>query len=53
MLAALSLIGVTLGATAAYASERFPTRADTLETISGVLLIGGLALLGTALPTIL
>ncbi len=53
MVGAFSLIGVVLGAVVAYVADRFPARAETLETCAGALLIGGLALLGSALPAIL
>ena len=53
MVGALSLISVVTGAAIAYVAERFPAHAETLETSAGGLLIGGLALLGSALPAIL
>jgi hypothetical protein len=53
MIAAVSLMGVLFGAVAAYASDRFPDHVEALETGAGVLLIGGLALLGSALPAIM
>jgi putative Mn2+ efflux pump MntP len=53
MVGALSLIGTVLGSAAAYFAERFPTHVETIETSAGILLIGGLMLLGSALPAIL
>jgi hypothetical protein len=53
MVAALSLIGIVLGAATAYFAERFPAHIEAIETSAGVLLIGGLALLGSALPAVL
>ena len=53
MVGTMSMISVTLGAAVAYVADRFPLRIETLETGAGVLLIGGLALLGSALPVIL
>jgi len=50
MVAAFSLISVVLGASIAYAAERFPGHVEALETGAGILLIGGFALLGAALP---
>lgn len=47
---ALSLIGILLGAATACFAERFPTHCEAIQTSAGVLLIGGLALLGSALP---
>jgi hypothetical protein len=53
MAGAFSLISVVLGGAVAAVAERFPARVETLETCAGALLIGGLALLGSALPAIL
>jgi hypothetical protein len=53
MTGVISMISVAIGAAVAYAADRFPARTEALETGAGVLLIGGLALLGTALPVIL
>lgn len=53
MIAALSLLSVIAGAASAYFAERFPVHVEALETGAGVLLIGGLALLGSALPAVL
>ena len=49
----VSLISVLIGATIAYAADRRPAHVELLETSAGALLIGGLALLGSALPAIL
>jgi putative Mn2+ efflux pump MntP len=53
MIGIVSLISVTAGAVAAYFAERLPQRAEAIETGAGFLLIGGFALLGSALPIIL
>jgi hypothetical protein len=53
MVGAMSLISVVLGAAVAYAADRFPAHVEALEISAGALLIGGLALLGSALPAIL
>ena len=53
MLGAMSLISVLVGGGVAYVADRFPAHVEALETSAGALLIGGLALLGSALPTIL
>jgi hypothetical protein len=53
MVGALSLMSVVIGAGIAYVADRFPAHGEALETSAGALLIGGLALLGSALPTIL
>ena len=52
MASMISLISVVLGATVAYVADRFPAHNAELETGAGILLIGGLALLGSALPVI-
>jgi hypothetical protein len=53
MIGIVSLISVAVGTAAAYLAERLPTRADVIETGAGFLLIGGFALLGSALPILL
>jgi hypothetical protein len=53
MIGAAGLLCVLLGAVIAYFAERFPAHVETLETGAGVLLIGGLALAGSALPIML
>jgi len=53
MLAAISLISLVLGAALARLAGRFPTHLAKLELGAGVLLICGLALLGSSLPTML
>jgi hypothetical protein len=53
MIGALSLLSVIGGAAVAYYADRFPAHVEALETSAGALLIGGLALLGSALPAIL
>lgn len=50
MIAAISLISVVLGGVAAVRAERYPAHAQLIETAAGVLLIGGLGLIGAALP---
>ena len=53
MVGAISLIGIALGVAAACLAERFPAHVEAIQTGAGVLLIGGLALLGSALPMVL
>ncbi len=53
MLGIVSLIKVTFGAATAYVAERLPARAEMIETCAGFLLIGGFALIGSALPIVL
>lgn len=53
MVGAVSLLSVILGGALASAAGRFPAHVEIIETSAGTLLIGGLALLGLSLPTIL
>jgi hypothetical protein len=52
MICILSLMSVVLGASAAYAADRFPAHVAVLETGAGVLLLTGFALLGSALAAL-
>jgi hypothetical protein len=47
------MFSTAVGAIVAYASQRFPARAEALETGAGFLLIGGFALAGCALPVMI
>lgn len=53
MTGVLSMTSVAFGAAVAYLAERFPARSETLELVGGILLIAGLAFVGTALPVML
>ena len=53
MVGAVGLLGVAAGAVVAYLSGRFPAHIEALETSAGVLLIGGFALTGCALPAMI
>ena len=53
MIGVIGLIVILTGATTACTGERFPKHVEMLETVAGVLLLGGLALCGTSLPAIL
>ena len=50
---AISAIGFALGATAAYAASRYPGQREVIETVAGIILIGGLGLSGFALEIVL
>jgi hypothetical protein len=50
MIGAICLMSVAAGSALAYFAERFPAHVEALETGGGVLLVGGLALLGAAMP---
>lgn len=53
MMNALSLIGAKSGAVVAFMSSHIPAPAEALETVAGILMIAGFALLGASLPTML
>jgi hypothetical protein len=53
MIAAISAISFVLGATVAYVANGYPEYLAAIETVAGILLIGGLALLGYALESVL
>jgi hypothetical protein len=53
MTATLSVISVLSGVTAAASSLRYQTYAKEIETAAGILILGGFALVGFALPTVL
>jgi hypothetical protein len=50
MVSAVSFMTVAAGAAMARLSEQIPMRAETLETVAGILLLGGFAAIGCALP---
>lgn len=50
MSGALGLAVVMFGSMTAYLSSRHPADAQAVQTAAGMLLIGGLALIGLALP---
>jgi hypothetical protein len=52
MIGTISALSFALGATVAYLANRYPGYREAIETVAGVLLIGGLGLLGYALKTI-
>ena len=52
MVGAMSVFTVGLGAVLAQLSERLPLRTEVLETIGGILLVGGFAAIGCALPSV-
>jgi len=49
MIAAISAISFVLGAAVAYVANGYPEYLPAIETVAGILSIGGLALLGYAL----
>lgn len=53
MIAIVSLVSLALGGTVAATAERYPGHVKALETVAGVLLVGGLGLIGAGLPILL
>jgi hypothetical protein len=49
MIGIVGLFSVVTGAVVAYASDRFPSRREALETAAGVLVLGGFSVAGYAL----
>jgi hypothetical protein len=52
MIGTAGLLTATIGAVVACLAKRLP-HAQTVETIAGVLLLGGFALIGCALPAMI
>jgi hypothetical protein len=53
MLGIVSLVSIIFGTAAASLAERCSKHVEAIETGAGVLLLGGFALIGTALPVML
>jgi hypothetical protein len=54
MITGLSTMGLLLGTAIAYMARRYPERQQAvMETVGGMLLIGGLGLMGYALDAVL
>jgi hypothetical protein len=53
MVSVAGLLSVTGGTVVAYLAERFPAHIEAIETAAGVLLLGGFALMGCALPAMI
>ncbi len=51
MIGVVGLLSVIVGAVVAYAADRFPAYIEALETVAGILVIGGFAVAGYALST--
>ena len=49
MITGLSMMSLVLGATIAYLAGSYPEHRAVMETVGGILLIGGLGLMGFAL----
>ncbi len=53
MVSVAGLLSVTGGTVVAYLAERFPAHIEAIEAAAGVLLLGGFALMGCALPAMI
>lgn len=53
MITGLSTISLLFGTAIAYMATRYPKHRAVMETVGGVLLIGGLGLMGYALESVL
>ena len=53
MVGTLGLLSMAAGAATAYVARSWPAYIAAIETAAGVLLIGGLALTGYALPAMI
>jgi hypothetical protein len=53
MLGIAGLLSVLAGGALAYFAERLPAQIELLETAAGVLVLGGFALAGYAMPAII
>jgi len=52
MIGIVGLFSVVTGAIVAYASDRYPSYRETLETAAGVLVLGGFSVAGYALSNL-
>jgi hypothetical protein len=52
MIAAFSTISVVLGGAIAYMANSYPQHREIIETVAGILLIGGFAMLGYGLECV-
>jgi hypothetical protein len=52
VVSAVVVICIVVGMTLAYCADRFPGHAEILELAGGTLLVGGLAILGAAMPAL-
>ena len=51
MIGVTGLFSVVIGAIVAYASDRYPSHIEALETAAGLLVLGGFAAAGFALSS--
>jgi cytochrome c biogenesis protein CcdA len=53
MIALVSTINMVLGAAVAFIANSYPPHREIIETVAGIVLIGGFAMLGYALECVL
>lgn len=53
MLATAGVLGVMAGMASAYLARWLPAHGQAVETVAGLMLLGGFALMGSAMPMIL
>jgi hypothetical protein len=53
MIGIVGLFSVMMGAIVAYASNRYPSHIEALETAAGLLVLGGFSAAGYALSTLI
>jgi hypothetical protein len=53
MIGTAGVLVATIGTVVACLAKRFPAYTETVETAAGFLLLGGFALVGCALPTMI
>jgi hypothetical protein len=53
MIGVMGLFSVVVGAIVAYAADRYPAYIETLETAAGLLVLGGFAVAGYTLSTLI
>jgi hypothetical protein len=52
MIAVFSTVSLVLGAAIAYTANSYPQHREIIETVAGILLIGGFAMLGYGLECV-
>jgi hypothetical protein len=53
MIGVMGLFSVVVGAIVAYAADRYPAYIEALETAAGLLVLGGFAVAGFTLSTLI
>jgi hypothetical protein len=53
MLGAAGVFGVMAGMAGSFFASRVPNRAETIQTAAGIVLLGGFALVGWAMPVMM